>query len=94
MLREAVSRLTDTDIELKALALLRGAIIEETANRHNDDEPPLSILLQYARIAGVHLEEIVDDDLELPSTLLGSGRSQALKRRSQSSTKRSSFRRS
>ena len=36
MLGEALSRLTDTDIELKALALLRGAIIERTANRHNE----------------------------------------------------------
>lgn len=36
MLSEALSRLTDSDIELKALALLRSAIIEETTNRHND----------------------------------------------------------
>jgi len=36
MLREALSRLTDSDIELRAKALLRSAIIEETANRHND----------------------------------------------------------
>jgi tetratricopeptide (TPR) repeat protein len=36
MLREALSRLTDSDIELKAKALLRCAIIEETAHRHND----------------------------------------------------------
>lgn len=36
MLREALSRLTDSDIELRAMALLRSAIIEETANRHND----------------------------------------------------------
>ena len=36
MLREALRRLTDNDIELRALALLRSAIIEEAANRHND----------------------------------------------------------
>jgi CheY-like chemotaxis protein len=36
ILKEALSRLTDSDIELKAKALLRSAIIEETANRHND----------------------------------------------------------
>lgn len=36
MLREALSRLTDSDIELKAKALVRSAIIEEAANRHND----------------------------------------------------------
>jgi CheY-like chemotaxis protein len=36
MLREAMSRLTDSDIELRAMALLRLAIIERTANRYND----------------------------------------------------------
>jgi two-component system cell cycle response regulator DivK len=36
MLREALGRLADSDIELRALALLRSAIIEEAANRHND----------------------------------------------------------
>ena len=34
-------------------------------------EPSLSMLLAYARIAGVHLEQIVDDNLELPETLPG-----------------------
>ena len=32
-------------------------------------EPSLLILLAYARLAGVHLEEIVDDDIELPTRL-------------------------
>lgn len=30
-------------------------------------EPTLMTLLQYARVAGVHLEDIVDDELDLPS---------------------------
>ena len=34
-------------------------------------EPSLLILLAYARLAGVHLEEIVDDDLDLPPSLPG-----------------------
>jgi len=34
-------------------------------------EPALSVLLAYARAAGVHLEEIVDDNLELPEKLPG-----------------------
>jgi transcriptional regulator with XRE-family HTH domain len=34
-------------------------------------EPSLLILLAYARLAGVHLEEIVDDDLDLPPRLPG-----------------------
>jgi transcriptional regulator with XRE-family HTH domain len=32
---------------------------------HNRRQPPLNILLAYARIAGVPLEQIVDDELEL-----------------------------
>lgn len=34
-------------------------------------EPPLNVLLQYARVAGVHMEALVDDDLELPERLPG-----------------------
>lgn len=29
-------------------------------------EPPLPILLKYARLAGVCMERLVDDDLDLP----------------------------
>ena len=32
-------------------------------------EPPLYVLLQYARLAGICLDAIVDDDVELPKTL-------------------------
>ena len=35
------------------------------------NEPSLFVLLEYARIAGVHLEEIVDDRLDLPGSLPG-----------------------
>ena len=34
-------------------------------------EPTLIILLQYARVAGVHMEALVDDDLDLPEKLPG-----------------------
>jgi len=37
----------------------------------NDREPSLKTLLEYAYAAGVHLEEIVDDDLDLPEKLPG-----------------------
>jgi transcriptional regulator with XRE-family HTH domain len=38
----------------------------------NDErEPTLLTLLAYARAAGVHLEDIVDDDLDLPKKLPG-----------------------
>src|SRR5437763_272155 len=35
------------------------------------NEPTLIVLLEYARVAGVHLEAIVDDRLELPARLPG-----------------------
>lgn len=35
------------------------------------NEPPLMVLLAYARVAQVHLEEIVDDDIDLPRKLPG-----------------------
>jgi transcriptional regulator with XRE-family HTH domain len=51
-------------------------------------EPPLPILLQYARVAGVHMEDIVDDDLDLPTKLPGNVRYQGLNRSSKSRLKR------
>ncbi|MEK6283249.1 MAG: helix-turn-helix domain-containing protein [Acidobacteriota bacterium] len=38
------------------------------------NEPPLSILLSYARLAGVHVEDIIDDELDLPAKLPGNVR--------------------
>jgi transcriptional regulator with XRE-family HTH domain len=35
------------------------------------NEPTLIVLREYARVAGVHLETIVDDRLELPTSLPG-----------------------
>lgn len=34
-------------------------------------EPSLLVLLAYARVAGIHLEDIVDDKIELPDKLPG-----------------------
>jgi len=47
-------------------------------------EPTLMTLLQYARIAGVHMEDIVDDELDLPATLPGKVKYQGIKRKSKS----------
>ena len=33
------------------------------------NEPPLVVLLQYARAAGINLEALVDDELNLPARL-------------------------
>lgn len=37
-------------------------------------EPPLPVLLQYSHVAGVHMEDIVDDELDLPEKLPGNVR--------------------
>lgn len=37
----------------------------------NKRVPPLPLILQYPHVAGVHLEDIVDDELELPERLPG-----------------------
>ena len=46
-------------------------------------EPTLMTLLAYARAASVHLEDIVDDDLELPRKLPGNVNYRGITRRSQ-----------
>lgn len=56
--------------------LIRRLDVELTQNRVSDyergrGEPPLPLLLRYARLAGVCLERLVDDDLDLPEKLPG-----------------------
>ena len=33
--------------------------------------PPLPILLEYARVAGVHVEDLINDKVDLPAKLPG-----------------------
>ena len=40
-------------------------------------EPYLLILLQYSRLAGVHMEDLVDDEADLPAKLPGRVRHRA-----------------
>ena len=47
-------------------------------------EPNLMTLLAYARVAGVHMEDIVDDELDLPAKLPGNITYRGLKRKSTS----------
>ena len=44
-----------------------------------DREPPLKILLQYARAAGVYVEDLIDDELDLPKKLPGTARHAGIK---------------
>jgi transcriptional regulator with XRE-family HTH domain len=43
-------------------------------------EPPLPILLRYARLAAVPTEVLIDDDLDLPNKLPGTTNHEELKR--------------
>ncbi|HYX28480.1 MAG TPA: helix-turn-helix transcriptional regulator [Pyrinomonadaceae bacterium] len=45
------------------------------------NEPPLATLLRYARVAGVHLEDIVDDELDLPEKLPSTVRYKGINRK-------------
>jgi transcriptional regulator with XRE-family HTH domain len=48
------------------------------------NEPSLMTILAYARAASVHIEDIVDDDLDLPERLPGTVRYQGLPRKTKS----------
>lgn len=44
-------------------------------------EPPLPVLLQYARSANVLVEVLIDDELDLPQQLPSNSRSEGIKRK-------------
>jgi transcriptional regulator with XRE-family HTH domain len=44
-------------------------------------EPPLLVLLKYARAANVSVEALIDDELDLPKKLPASPKSEGIKRR-------------
>ena len=50
-------------------------------------EPTLMTILQYARVAGLHMEDLVDDELDLPAKLPGKVRYKGIKLRTTSSKK-------
>lgn len=45
-------------------------------------EPTLMTILHYARVAGVHMEDIVDDELDLPAKLPANVRYKGIPRKS------------
>jgi transcriptional regulator with XRE-family HTH domain len=66
--------------------LLRRLNVEDMIEYHTiskyelgKNEPPLMILLQYARVAGVYVEDLIDDELDLPDKLPGTARHQGIK---------------
>jgi transcriptional regulator with XRE-family HTH domain len=51
-------------------------------------EPPLPILLRYARLAGVPAEVLIDDELDLPEKLPGTTNHEEIRRKFASRRKR------
>jgi transcriptional regulator with XRE-family HTH domain len=73
-------RLAEKLVQLRATLglsqneLIRELGVELTQNRISEyetgkGEPPLPVLLRYARAAGVCVEVLIDDDLDLPPKL-------------------------
>ena len=54
----------------------------------NKRTPPFPLVLEYARVAGVHMEDIVDDELDLPAKLPGKVRYEGIKRSSRAKKSR------
>jgi transcriptional regulator with XRE-family HTH domain len=52
------------------------------------NEPPLPTLLQYARLANVYMEALVDDSLDLPTQLPSPTKSEGIKSKSTFRTKK------
>jgi transcriptional regulator with XRE-family HTH domain len=80
--RQRPERLAEKLLHIRsALGLSQNELInrlgvELAQNRVSDyelgkGEPPLPLLLRYARLAGVCLERLVDDELDLPARLPG-----------------------
>jgi transcriptional regulator with XRE-family HTH domain len=49
-------------------------------------EPPLAVLLEYARLANVYLDVLADDDLDLPEQFPANPKSGGIKRKMSTKT--------
>jgi transcriptional regulator with XRE-family HTH domain len=43
--------------------------------------PPLPVLLEYARAAGVYVDDLIDDEFDLPDKIPGAVRHEGIKRK-------------
>ena len=68
--------------DLLNLLGLPEALLQTSISRYERGtrEPPLLILLRYARLANVEVEALLDDELDLPQTLPGPAKSPGVKR--------------
>lgn len=72
-LRQIRHALGASQIQMVKLMVVEGTLAYHRISEFESGrrEPSLAILLTYARVAGVHLEDIVDDNRDLPETLPG-----------------------
>lgn len=73
------------DEMLRKLGLNQNSAVERSsisAYELNKREPPLKILLSYARLANVWLDVLVDDELNLPHTIPTNKKSEGIQLKS------------
>lgn len=61
---------------------LENEIVRETISGYEIGtiEPPLLVLLEYARAANVYVDALIDDDVDLPARLPSARKSEGVKR--------------
>jgi transcriptional regulator with XRE-family HTH domain len=75
---------------IKRMGLAEELVREEISDFERGKRvPPLGVLLEYARAAGVYLDALVDDDLTLPAKLPCSPKHGGLRRRQATKKNRS-----
>jgi transcriptional regulator with XRE-family HTH domain len=92
--RERPERLAEKLLRIRnALGLSQGEMLNrigmgESGYRHyvshfetGKREPSLLILLQYARVANVYVEVLIDDELDLPDKLPSAKKHEGVRRR-------------
>jgi transcriptional regulator with XRE-family HTH domain len=92
--RERPERLAEKLLQIRtALGLSQSEMLNriglgESGYRHyishfetGKREPSLLILLQYARVANVYVEALIDDELDLPAKLPSEKKHEGVKRR-------------
>jgi transcriptional regulator with XRE-family HTH domain len=86
-LPEKLLRIRDA-LELSQNEMLRRLGLQEWTIRstisgyeRGEREPPLPVLLEYARAANVYIEALVDDEVDLPDQLPARTKSEGIRRR-------------
>lgn len=74
-----------TSLRLSQNELIWELQAELTQNRISEyetgkGEPPLPVLLRYAQVAGVHVEALIDDEMDLPEKLPGPVKPEEIRR--------------